>query len=391
MNSNIMSQLNVVSFRTTPNEQHTEIKHQKEAYSLRNNKLVYMTLGCIAASTIWMLNRTSNKKLSEIANRELKYLQVKNRKNAFKEFYFESLKNNNNVKTLDELSGLDEIKLLIDNHLILAENKDVMNEHNIKPQFSILFWGVPGTGKTSAAMGIAKKLDADFIRLDKELFDSEFISRGPRQLAEYFRNIKDEANKNPKKNILVFMDEIDSTIGIDRGLEAKQDESLVNVLKQGITDLQECDNIIFIGATNKDPNGIKSDNNTLRLNPAILSRFKYQMEIGLPNKEAICDAWTKLMKTGSGKDKFTLEQNEMIAKCFQELKMSFRDVTNIADKLNRADAVEFCQKKSYNSKENLLKVLANDEKIGYDPVKKQNIDKNTLTDIIKHLQIFLET
>ena len=262
-----------------------------------------------------------------------------------------------------------------------------MKEHNIEPFTAILLWGVPGTGKTSAAMGIAKKLDADFIRLDKELFDSEFISKGPRQLAEYFRNIKEHANKNPNKKLVVFMDEIDSTISIDRGLEAKQDDVLINTLKQGITDLQrECENVIFIGATNKDPSGLKSDNTAVRLNTAILSRFNYQFELELPQPKFIKEAWEKLVRTQSGKAKFNNSQNNIIAQKFYELGMSYRDIKNAANKMNIEDAVEYCKSGSYDSAKNLINVLKNDEKIGYDAVKKESISSDRKKQIIDALE-----
>lgn len=313
--------------------------------------------------------------------------QIKNRKLLFSKFKFESFKDNDKIASIDDLAGLEQLKDFINKQQVLLKNKNIQKEHNIDNFSSLLLWGVPGTGKTSAAMGIAKKLDADFIRLDKELFDSEFISKGPRQLAEYFRNIEMHAKNHKDKNIVVFMDEIDSTISVDRGLEAKQDDVLVNTLKQGLTDLQQkCDNVIFIGATNKDPNGIKSDNTAVRLNSAVLSRFNYQFELKLPEPKTIQEAWTKLMKTKSGKDKFTNKQNEIIAQKFAELGMSFRDIKNTANKLNIEDAVEFCRKGSYNSKANLINVIKNDEKTGYDHVKKIEMDKNKKAKILEELK-----
>lgn len=204
---------------------------------------------------------------------------------------------------------------------------------------------MPGTGKTTAAKGIAKKLDADFIQIDKELFDSEFVSVSTRQLTMLVDQIEQHAKNNPKKQIVVFMDEIDSTISIDMGKAAKQDDVLINTLKQGIVDLQqECKNVIFIGATNKDPNGLKSDNTAVRLNTAILSRFNYQFELDLPQPKDIKEAWNKLIKTQSGKEKFTDKQNEIIAQKFHKLGMSYREIKNISNKLNIEDAVEFCKK-----------------------------------------------
>ena len=349
--------------------------------------LIGTTLGLAVINTALLVKKPSQKKVEEMVKDKFLEEQIKNRKLLFSKFKFESFKDNDKIASIDDLAGLEQLKDFINKQQVLLKNKNIQKEHNIDNFSSLLLWGVPGTGKTTAVLGIAKKLDADFIRLDKELFDSEFISKGPRQLAEYFRNIEMHAKNNKDKNIVVFMDEIDSTISVDRGLEAKQDDVLVNTLKQGLTDLQQkCDNVIFIGATNKDPNGIKSDNTAVRLNSAVLSRFNYQFELKLPEPKTIQEAWTKLMKTKSGKDKFTNKQNEIIAQKFAELGMSFRDIKNTANKLNIEDAVEFCRKGSYNSKANLINVIKNDEKTGYDHVKKIEMDKNKKAKILEELK-----
>lgn len=369
------------------------IKQNNEA--IKNNKksnkldklFIYGTPIVVAISSAIFLKKTSKEYIEKIVKDKVIDEKIKERKYLFKNFEIESFKNNEKVKTLDELSGLQQLKELMKQHQIIAENKDIAKEHNVEKISSLLLWGVPGTGKTSAAMGIAKTIDADFIRLDKELFDSEFISKGPRQLAELFRNIKEYAKSNENKNIVIFMDEIDSTIAIDKGLESKQDDVMVNTLKQGMSDLQtECNNVIFIGATNKDPSGFKSDNKTVKLNNAILSRFNYQFEIGLPEKSAIKDAWSKLVKTQSGKEKFTEKENELISETFHKLGMSYRDIKNISNKLNIDDAVEFCKKRSYNSKANLIQALKDDEKVGYDHIKKVNMDTKIKDKLISDLE-----
>lgn len=380
---NIKSEVSEISQRVD-NKNEKILKEEK-----KKNITSQLALGLTVAGSIWMLTRTRKSRIRDVIANEKKGVKGHLEAGSL-EIEIHNFKDNKNVKSLDELSGLENVKEFINTYQTLIQNPSTMKEHNIQEFSSMLFWGVPGTGKTSAAKGIAKKLDADYIQVDKEFFDSMFVSEGPRRLAEMFDQIEQHAKSYPQKRIIVFMDEIDGSISVNNGSTANHTEDLVNTLKKGITYLQEeCDNIIFIGATNKDPNGIKSDNSNVRLNPAILSRFKYQMEIGLPNKEAINDAWTKLMKTGSGKDKFTAEQNKIVAQHFQELNMSFRDVANIADKLNRQDAVEFCKKGSYNSRANLIKVLQNDEKIGYDPVKKENMPKDKFEEIIRKLIVGL--
>ena len=351
--------------------------------------LLYSLMGFSALMAISMMDRTSKTRLQKFFAEEVEGKNKTKEMNLHKtiEIEIKSFKDDTTIESIDNLVGLNKIKDFVNKYQTLLSNKKTAREHNIEPISSILFWGVPGTGKTTAAKGIAKKLDADFIQIDKELFDSEFVSVSTRQLTMLVDQIEQHAKNNPKKQIVVFMDEIDGTMSIDKGNNSKHSEDLVNTLKKAMTYLQqECENVIFIGATNKDPNGLKSDNTAVRLNTAILSRFNYQFELDLPQPKDIIEAWNKLIKTQSGKEKFTDKQNEIIAQKFHKLGMSYRDTKNISNKLNIDDAVEFCKKGSYNSKKNLIDVLKNDEKIGYNHITKTNMDNNKKLQIIKELE-----
>lgn len=351
--------------------------------------LLYSLMGFSALMAISMMDRTSKTRLQKFFAEEVEGKNKTKEMNLHKtiEIEIKSFKDDTTIESIDNLVGLNKIKDFVNKYQTLLSNKKTAREHNIEPISSILFWGVPGTGKTTAAKGIAKKLDADFIQIDKELFDSEFVSVSTRQLTMLVDQIEQHAKNNPKKQIVVFMDEIDGTMSIDKGNNSKHSEDLVNTLKKAMTYLQqECENVIFIGATNKDPNGLKSDNTAVRLNTAILSRFNYQFELDLPQPKDIKEAWNKLIKTQSGKEKFTDKQNEIIAQKFHKLGMSYREIKNISNKLNIEDAVEFCKKGSYNSKNNLINVLKNDEKIGYNHITKTEMDNNKKLQIIKELE-----
>ncbi len=351
--------------------------------------LLYSLMGFSALMAISMMDRTSKTRLQKFFAEEVEGKNKTKEMNLHKtiEIEIKSFKDDTTIESIDNLVGLNKIKDFVNKYQTLLSNKKTAREHNIEPISSILFLGVPGTGKTTAAKGIAKKLDADFIQIDKELFDSEFVSVSTRQLTMLVDQIEQHAKNNPKKQIVVFMDEIDGTMSIDKGNNSKHSEDLVNTFKKAMTYLQqECENVIFIGATNKDPNGLKSDNTAVRLNTAILSRFNYQFELDLPQPKDIKEAWNKLIKTQSGKEKFTDKQNEIIAQKFHKLGMSYRDIKNISNKLNIDDAVEFCKKGSYNSKKNLIDVLKNDEKIGYNHITKTNMDNNKKLQIIKELE-----
>ncbi len=387
MNISKISNKNYIAFHSNTNKSFStsELPKNPKTYNKKEKIMFFSLLGGLAASTLLMLDRTSKTRLQQIAAEKTKKINLSRLSNV--EIEIKSFKDNKNVLSIDDLSGIDSLKDFTNKFRLLQKNKEITKDHGIKSMSSILLWGVPGTGKTSAAKGIAKKLEADFIQLDKELFDSEFVSAGARQFASLIDQIEEHAHSNPEKTIVIFMDEIDGTMSIDKGYNNRHSEDLLNTLKKSISYLQdECDNILFIGATNKDPNGLKSDNAAVRLNTAILSRFNYQFEIGLPEPKNIKDAWAKLIKTKSGKEKFTEKQNELISQKFFELGMSYRDIKNVSNKLNIEDAVEFCKKGSYNSKKNLISVIQNDEKIGYDAVNKITISEDKKKTIIKDLE-----
>ena len=253
----------------------SEANNQANKKSTKEKVAFATVLGLLGVNTLVMLDRTSRTRIEKLLIKEEK--ASKSFKNNFTELSFDNLKNNNSVMSLDEISGLNKLKDLISKMDILLKNKDVIKEHKIESSSSILLWGLPGTGKTTVAKSIAKKLDADFVILNKEFFDSCFVGEGPQKLSSHFETIKNYSKNNPNKKVVVFMDEIDGTISIDNGNNARHSDDLVNVMKRYLTDLQtECNNVIFIGATNKDPSGFKSDNKTVKLNNAILSRFNYK-------------------------------------------------------------------------------------------------------------------
>ncbi|MFB3895838.1 MAG: replication-associated recombination protein A [bacterium] len=124
-------------------------------------------------------------------------------------------------KTLDEYVGQEHL---------LAPGKVLRRALETKQIQSMIFWGPPGTGKTTLAFILAQAIDAQFIAF------SAVIS-GIKEIKEVIAGAEDQLRFYHKKTIL-FIDEI------HRFNKAQQDAFLPHV---------ERGTIILIGATTENP------------------------------------------------------------------------------------------------------------------------------------------
>ncbi len=109
--------------------------------------------------------------------------------------------------------------------------------------FSMIFFGAPGTGKTTLAKIIANSTKSNFVKINAAL-------AGIKDLREIVKNAEDQKNFYGKRTIL-FIDEI-------HRFNKSQQDFLLPYVEDG--------RIILIGATTENP--------FFEVNPALLSRVK---------------------------------------------------------------------------------------------------------------------
>jgi putative ATPase len=143
--------------------------------------------------------------------------------------------------TLEEFFGQDEI---------VKEGTLIRQALNVGQLPSLIFWGPPGTGKTTLALIIAKMIEAEFVRFSA-------VTQGVVDL----RKVIDRARSNQllDKKTILFIDEI------HRWNKAQQDALLPHI---------ESGTIILIGATTENP--------SFEIRNALLSRCRVIVLKNLP-------------------------------------------------------------------------------------------------------------
>ena len=116
----------------------------------------------------------------------------------------------------------------------------VFAEHGVFP--SMMLWGAPGTGKTTLALIIAQKANAEFIRLSA-------VEAGVKEVREIIASAEKRLKRG--RSTLLFIDEI-------HRFNKNQQDALLHAVEQGT--------ITLIGATTENP--------SFEVNAALLSRSR---------------------------------------------------------------------------------------------------------------------
>jgi putative ATPase len=147
---------------------------------------------------------------------------------------------------------------------------------------SMIFWGPPGSGKTTLAFIIAKKTNSHFIQISA-------VSSGVKDLRRIFNEARD-MRKAYNRNTILFIDEI------HRFNKSQQDSLLPYVEKGDIT---------LIGATTENP--------SFEVNSALLSRTRVFVlnklepgDIGIIIKNAMVDK-----NRGLGSRKINIKEEDI--------------------------------------------------------------------------------
>ncbi len=136
------------------------------------------------------------------------------------------------LKNLHELLRLypedvrTPIEDLVKLHIAASENPSLNVSKNV-----VYFWGVPGSGKSYLAQGLAKVLGLSIIELDlkggkySEIFGEtyfDFMDSPPSKFSLFTRTFLNLEGKNSDKNGVIYINEIDKVLNNPRGMQGEE-------------------------------------------------------------------------------------------------------------------------------------------------------------------------
>ncbi len=199
----------------------------------------------------------------------------------------------------EHIGGLEDAILQIRDAIELPHlYPEYFEEHKLSPPKGILLYGPPGCGKTLIAKAVANSLARRIEEKTGEKGQSYFLNvKGPELLNKYVgeteQAIRDlfarARNKATYKTpVIIFFDEMDSMFRVrGSGVSSDMESTIVPQLLSELDGLEALENVVVIGASNRED----------LIDPAVLrpGRLDRKIRIPRPDREASEDILAKYL------------------------------------------------------------------------------------------------
>ena len=172
----------------------------------------------------------------------------------------------------DDVGGLDKLKEELREAIEWPlKHKEAFDYAHVKAPKGVLLYGPPGTGKTLIAKAVATTTESNFISIKGPELLSKWVGESEKGVREIFRKARMAAP------CIIFFDEIDALVP-KRGSGGSDSHVTENVVSQILTEidgLEELNNVLIIGATNRLD----------IVDPALLRPGRFDRVIEVPNPD----------------------------------------------------------------------------------------------------------
>ena len=171
-----------------------------------------------------------------------------------------------------DIGGLDApMEMLREGIELPLKHPEAFRRIGIRPAKGFLLYGPPGPGKTLLAKATAHESHANFIATKSSDLLSKWYGESEQQIAKLFARARQVAPT------VIFIDEIDSLVPARGGGlgEPQVTERVVNTILAEMDGLEELNNVVVVGATNRPS----------LIDPALLrpGRFDELVYVGPPD------------------------------------------------------------------------------------------------------------
>jgi proteasome-associated ATPase len=176
---------------------------------------------------------------------------------------------------------------------------DLFMEHKLKPPKGVLLYGPPGCGKTliakAVAASLAKKIAAKegkpvgksfFLNIKGPELLNKYVGETERHIRLIFQRAREKASDGTP--VVVFFDEMDALFRTrGSGISSDVETTIVPQLLSEIDGVERLENVIVIGASNRED----------MIDPAILrpGRLDVKIKIERPDAESARDIFSKYL------------------------------------------------------------------------------------------------
>jgi SpoVK/Ycf46/Vps4 family AAA+-type ATPase len=237
-------------------------------------------------------------------------------------------------------------------HLLLNENYKMLmkkfQDNGMKPCLTMLFHGLPGTGKTELVKQLALKHKRNIYQVDISGIKDMWVGESEKNLKKVFKEYADALKYNKNTPILLF-NEADAILGVRTNVQHAVDQmynSLQNILLQELEDFKG----IFIATTNLINN----------IDNAFDRRLLFKQKFDLPNAATRFDIL---------QSQFINFNAEILKKISNDFELSGGQIQNVKRKL-MADQILFGNENTPNDLlldyvQNEIGFRQNKNKIGF--------------------------